>query len=129
VINGSHHSNHHQIVLLTNEKIESSDGEQAKDEEERKAIGDEELTSLNWLHDKNLLKGAFSRTKLANRPQLTVLLFTGINLSRPKVQSPTDQGSNGRLNVISKSPHDDKDDSGVSVENGFNSSLEQVSSH
>ena len=59
MING----NHHQIVLLTNEKVESSDNEQMRDEEERKVstngATDEELTSLTWLHDKNLLKGSF----------------------------------------------------------------------
>ncbi|CAG9806229.1 unnamed protein product [Chironomus riparius] len=109
VINGSHH----QIVLLTNEKVESSDNEQIRDEDERKVSNgatDEELTPLTWLHDKNLLKG--------------------INLSCPKVQSPSNNHDqvpnniNGHINVISKSPQHDKDDSGM-LDTGFNSSSEQ----
>jgi hypothetical protein len=48
----------HQIVLLANEQMEPSDNEQAPDDAvDRKASNDEELTPLNWLHDKNLLKG------------------------------------------------------------------------
>lgn len=56
-------------------------------------------------------------------------IFIGINLSCPKVQSPSTQDqvpSNGHINVISKSPHHEKDDSGVSIDAGFNSSTEQV---
>ena len=59
-VNGNHH-HHHQIVLLANEKLELSDNEQQqKIQHESKTsngANDEELTSLNWLHDKNLLKG------------------------------------------------------------------------
>lgn len=63
-VNGNHHN--HQIVLLANEKLESSDSEEQqqpqhlqRDEESKISNGanDEELTSLAWLHDKNLLKG------------------------------------------------------------------------
>ena len=46
--------------MLTNEKVESSDNDQMRDEDERKVSNgatDEELTPLTWLHDKNLLKG------------------------------------------------------------------------
>lgn len=40
--------------------MEPSDNEQAPDDgETRKVTNDEELTPLNWLHDKNLLKGKF----------------------------------------------------------------------
>jgi len=70
---GNHHQQqHHQIVLLANEQLEPSDNEQshiagAGDDDanngDRKilngATGDEELTPLTWLHDKNLLKGKF----------------------------------------------------------------------
>jgi hypothetical protein len=46
-------------VLLANEQMEPSDNEQAPDDDagDRKVSNDEELTPLNWLHDKNLLKG------------------------------------------------------------------------
>jgi hypothetical protein len=49
--------------LLANEKLESSDNDEQqhvqRDEESKTSNGanDEELTSLAWLHDKNLLKG------------------------------------------------------------------------
>jgi hypothetical protein len=60
-VNGNHH-NHHQILLLANEKLESSDNYEKSQilNDERKVTNgatDEELTSLTWLHDKNLLKG------------------------------------------------------------------------
>lgn len=50
-------------MLVTNEKLEAYDNEQTPDDEERKTSNgatDEELTSLTWLHDKNLLKGLYS---------------------------------------------------------------------
>lgn len=60
------------------------------------------------------------------------LIFLGINLSCPKVQSPSNNHDqvpniiNGHINVISKSsPQHDKDDSGM-LDTGFNSSSEQV---
>lgn len=50
-----------QIVLIANEQLEPSDSEHVKSEdaEHRKISngGDEELTPLHWLHDKNLLRG------------------------------------------------------------------------
>lgn len=55
----------------------------------------------------------------------------GINLSCPKVQSPSNNHDqvpnniNGHINVISKSPQHDKDDLGI-LDTGFNSSSEQV---
>lgn len=59
-VNGNHQQ-HHQIVLLANEKLEMSDSdEKTQRDDERKTsngVTDEELTSLAWLHDKNLLKG------------------------------------------------------------------------
>lgn len=59
-VNGNHQQ-HHQIVLLANEKLEMSDNdEKTQRDDERKTSNDEELTSLAWLHDKNLLKGRHS---------------------------------------------------------------------
>lgn len=56
-VNGNQQQ-HHQIVLLANEKLEMSDSdEKTQRDDERKTTNDEELTSLAWLHDKNLLKG------------------------------------------------------------------------
>lgn len=47
-------------MLLANEQMEPSDNGQTPDDKNRKAAHgatDEELTPLNWLHEKNLLKG------------------------------------------------------------------------
>lgn len=50
-------------MLIANEQLEPSDNEQpssSEDISEQRKItngGDEELTPLHWLHDKNLLKG------------------------------------------------------------------------
>jgi hypothetical protein len=49
-------------VLIANEQLEPSDNEQpvsSEESDQRKITngGDEELTPLHWLHDKNLLKG------------------------------------------------------------------------
>jgi hypothetical protein len=57
VMNGNHHP---QIVLLTNEKLDPSESEKTGEDDDRKisnGVTDEDLTSLTWLHDKNLLKG------------------------------------------------------------------------
>jgi hypothetical protein len=48
--------------LLANEKFDSTiDNEQLQSDEKKISNGanDEELTSLTWLHDKNLLKGYY----------------------------------------------------------------------
>lgn len=47
-------------MLIANEQMEQSDNEQTPDDKNRKVAHgatDEELTPLNWLHEKNLLKG------------------------------------------------------------------------
>lgn len=91
-----------QIVLLANEQMEPSDNEQAPDDAERKTSNgatDEELTPLHWLHDKNLLKG--------------------INLSCPKVQSPSEgsQRCVGGRSSAASAQSDSIDDSGLSEDN------------
>lgn len=92
-VNGNQHQ---QIVLIANEQLEPSDSEttngKAEDAEHRKISngGDEELQPLHWLHDKNLLKGEHTRlhhNSLENSSQFRL----GINLSCPKVQSPTSE--------------------------------------
>lgn len=98
-VNGNQHQ---QIVLIANEQLEASDSEQqnvkTEDAEHRKISngGDEELTPLHWLHDKNLLKG--------------------INLSCPKVQSPsTEVNQQQTRNGVTRTSSND--DSGTSDDN------------
>lgn len=103
--------------------MEPSDNEQTPDDGvDRKVSNDEELTPLNWLHDKNLLKGDL-RSIEATRNRNSFSIFPGINLSCPKVQSPTDLRNGVRSSITSA------DDSGVSEDNNsvVNSSSENVS--
>lgn len=99
--------------------MEPSDNEQAPDDAgDRKVSNDEELTPLNWLHDKNLLKGDWRSSEAAHSQINLRLLIPGINLSCPKVQSPSEL-RNGTASA---------DDSGVSEDNSVvNSSSENVS--
>lgn len=127
----------HQIVLLANEQLEPSDNEQAPDDGDRKASNgatDEELTPLHWLHDKNLLKGnCMWRTSYGGDElnRLFLFPFAGINLSCPKVQSPSDvnQRNGGVRTSITSAQSDSVDDSGLSEDNNsvVNSSSEHVS--
>ncbi|CRK99696.1 CLUMA_CG012969, isoform A [Clunio marinus] len=108
-VDGQNEVNGSQIVLLANENLEPSDNEQTPDTVDRKVTNgatDEELTPLHWLHDKNLLKG--------------------INLSCPKVQSPSEtneRNAGGRTSTAG----DSIDDSGVSEDN--NSIVNSSSEH
>lgn len=112
--------------------MSDSDEKTQRDDERKTSNGvtDEELTSLAWLHDKNLLKGM--HVTIFFEPYL-IIFFPGINLSCTKVQSASENGNSGRLSIISKSNSTDEkimssDDSGVSsVDNiSLNSSTEQV---
>lgn len=63
----------HQIVLLANEQMEPSDNEQAPDDAVDRKVSDEELTPLNWLHDKNLLKGDSRSRDTVSSQKLTIV--------------------------------------------------------
>jgi hypothetical protein len=122
----------HQIVLLANEQLEPSDNEQAPDDGDRKVTNgatDEELQPLHWLHDKNLLKGEMT-LQGRFKPIFISDFLSGINLSCPKVQSPSDvnQRNGGVRSGIAPAQNDSIDDSGVSEDNNsiVNSSSDHV---
>lgn len=118
-------------MLLANEQLEPSDNEQTLDDGDRKTSNggtDEELTPLHWLHDKNLLKGLRLSIEFQEK-FYSKWAFLGINLSCPKVQSPSDQRNGGVRSNITSAQSDSVDDSGVSEDNLsiVNSSSENVS--